>query len=90
MRRGGIVSFFGGLPSGTRVSFEAARLHYDRIRLISPFHFTPRDVRGAHELIAAHAIPLTRLLSHAFGLVDITEAFARLDAGEGMKMLIEP
>ena len=90
VRRGGTVSFYGGLPSGTRVSFDAARLHYDSLRLIAPFHFTPRDVRAAYELIAAHAIDLTRLLSHTYRLERIAEAFASLDAGEGLKMVIEP
>ena len=90
VRRGGTVSFYGGLPGGTRVSFEAARLHYDQLRLIGPFHFAPRDVRRAYELIAARAIPLQPLISHVYKLDGITEAFARLDAGEGMKFLIEP
>ncbi|MEO6836732.1 MAG: alcohol dehydrogenase catalytic domain-containing protein [Candidatus Tumulicola sp.] len=90
VRRGGMVSFFGGLPAEARVSFAAARLHYDQIRLISPFHFAPRDVRRAHDLIVAHAIPLLPLLSHAYALGDVATAFARLDAAEGMKVLIEP
>jgi L-iditol 2-dehydrogenase len=90
VRRGGTASFFGGLPGGTRVSFDAMRLHYDQVRLIAPFHFAPRDVRAAYELLAARAVPVTRLLSHEYALADVAEAFARLDAGEGLKMLIRP
>jgi L-iditol 2-dehydrogenase len=90
VRRGGTVSFFGGLPGGTQVAFEAARLHYDQVRLISPFHFAPRDVARAYELIATHAVALQPLLSHAYRLDDVAGAFARLDAGEGLKALIEP
>jgi L-iditol 2-dehydrogenase len=90
VRRGGTVSFFGGLPSDTRVGFAAERLHYDEVRLISPFHFAPCDVAQAYDLIAAHAIPVTRLLSHTYPLADIAAAFAHLDAGEGMKLRIEP
>lgn len=90
VRRGGSVSFFAGLPGDARVSFLAARLHYDEVRLMAPFHFTPADVRRAYELIAAHALPLSRLISRAYPLTAIVEAFAKLDAGEGMKVLIEP
>jgi L-iditol 2-dehydrogenase len=90
VRRGGTVSFFGGLPGGARVAFAAARLHYDEIRLVSPFHFTPRDVRRAFELIAAQAFPLERLISDTYRLTDVGAAFAHLDAGAGMKVLIEP
>ena len=52
VRRGGTVSFFAGLPAETRVTFDAERLHYDEVRLIAPFHFTPADVRTAFDLIA--------------------------------------
>jgi L-iditol 2-dehydrogenase len=90
VRRGGRVCFFAGLPADARVSFLAARLHYDEVRLLAPFHFTPADVRAAFELIAAHAFPLTRLVSHVYPLAEIAAAFCRLDAGVGLKVLIEP
>ncbi len=90
VRRGGTVSFFGGLPAAARVSFAAARLHYDEVRLVSPFHFSPRDVRRAYDLISTHAIPVTRLLSNSYRLADVAAAFGVLDAGAALKMLIEP
>lgn len=90
VRRGGTVSFFAGLPAETRVAFLAARLHYDEVRLLAPFHFRPADVRAAFELIAQHAVPVTRLVSHAYSLDQIATAFRELDAGVGLKYLIEP
>lgn len=90
VRRGGLVSFFAGLPSEARVSFLAARLHYDEVRLLAPFHFTPADVRAAYDLIATHTLPLRRLITHTAPLSEIVELFGRLDAGEGLKALIEP
>jgi L-iditol 2-dehydrogenase len=90
VRRGGTVSFFGGLPSETRVSFDAARLHYDEVRLIAPFHFAPKDVRRAYELIATGELPLLRLTSQTASLAEIAGLFGSLDAGYGMKAVIEP
>ncbi len=90
VRRGGRVSFFAGLPDGATVTFLAARLHYDEVDLIAPFHFRPADVLEAFELIAAHALPLRRLITHTVDLNRIVETFAALDAGRGMKALIEP
>jgi L-iditol 2-dehydrogenase len=90
VRRGGRVSFFAGLPSDTRVAFDAARLHYDEVQLMAPFHFTPADVREAYELIAARALPLRRLISDAYPLERIGDAFARLDGGDALKLLIVP
>jgi L-iditol 2-dehydrogenase len=89
-RRGGRVSFFAGLPAGTNVAFDAARLHYDEVRLLAPFHFTPADVRAAYELIAAHALPLKALISETYPLDRLAEAFERLDAGDGLKLLVRP
>lgn len=86
VRRGGTVVLFGGLPTGTRVAFDAARLHYDEVKLFSPFHFTPRAVRRAYELIATHAIDFEQLISARFGLDQLEEAFRALGEGNGLNL----
>lgn len=90
VRKGGTVSFFGGLPSGTRVSFDAARMHYDEVRLVSPFHFRPSSVARAQALLASGGIDPLPLLSGSVELAGISGVFERLDAGDGMKFAIEP
>jgi L-iditol 2-dehydrogenase len=90
VRRGGTVSFFGGLPGNARVSFNAARIHYDEVRLISPFHFTPRAVRRAYELLAGGDIDPRPLVTESVPLANIAEAFERLNRGEGIKFAVEP
>lgn len=90
VRRGGIVSFFGGLPSSARVSFLAARMHYDEVRLISPFHFTPGAVRRAYDLLSSRAIDPAALVTESVPLDRIGDVFERLDAGEGIKFAIQP
>jgi L-iditol 2-dehydrogenase len=89
-RRGGTVSFFGGLSAGTRVNLLSDRLHYDEVRIVSPFHFTPAAVREAYETLSARAFDVRPLVTHRYRLSEIANAFARLDAGEGMKACIEP
>ncbi|MBD5656365.1 MAG: alcohol dehydrogenase, partial [Candidatus Eremiobacteraeota bacterium] len=86
VRRGGTVVLFGGLPGGTRVSFDAARLHYDEITLRSPFHFTPRAVRAAYELIVDRAIDVEPLITERFPLERLGEAMASLDEGRGINL----
>jgi len=86
VRRGGTVVLFGGLPGGTRVSFDASRLHYDEVKLVSPFHFTPRAVARAHELLAAHALDVEPLVSERFALDRLVDAFRELDAGAGLNL----
>ncbi len=51
VRRGGVVNFFSGLPSGTHVEIEPAAVHYSEIKVISTFHHTPRFIREALEAI---------------------------------------
>ncbi len=46
VRRGGVVNFFSGLPSGTRVEIDPAAIHYSEIKLISPFHAGSHPARG--------------------------------------------
>jgi len=90
VRRGGVVSFFGGLPAEARVAFSAARLHYDEVRLVSPFHFTPRAVRRAYELLAQHRFDPLPLVTQTVPLAQVAAVFERLDGGEGVKFAIEP
>ena len=90
VRRGGTVSFFGGLPADARVSFLAARLHYDEIRLCSPFHFTPAAVREAYDLLANRVVDPRPLVSDTVSLAEIASAFERLDAGNGIKYAVIP
>ncbi len=86
VRRGGTVVLFGGLPGGTPVTYNSSRLHYDEVRLLSPFHFTPRAVGAAYELLAAHALEVEPLISERFALDALDDAFASLDAGRGLNL----
>ena len=51
VRKGGLVNFFGGCPSGTTVNLDTGRLHYSSITLKASFHHTPHSVRKALEFI---------------------------------------
>jgi L-iditol 2-dehydrogenase len=90
VRRGGTVLLFGGLPGGTMVRFDAARLHYDELRIVSPFHFTPADVRDARDVLVSRQFDPTPLISGRFALADLAAAFAQHDAGAGIKLAIVP
>lgn len=90
VRRGGIASFFGGLPGGTSVAVDSERMHYDEVRLISPFHFTRAAVRVARELLCSGAIDPRPLITESVALEKVVDVFARLDRGEGLKFAILP
>jgi L-iditol 2-dehydrogenase len=89
-RRGGTVSFFGGLPADAKALFTASRLHYDEIRLISPFHFTPAAVKRARDLLVEKRIDPLPLITETVPLAEIAGVFDRLKNGEGIKFAVTP
>lgn len=89
-RRGGTVSFFGGLPADAKALFTASRLHYDEIRLISPFHFTPAAVKRARDLLVEQKIDPQPLITETVPLAEIAGVFERLKNGEGIKFAVTP
>src|SRR6202047_2097001 len=91
VRRGGVVNFFSGLPSGTRVEIEPAAIHYSEIKLISPFHHTPRFIREALEAIRRGDILSHDFITEEIRLADLPNAFARMKLRSGeIKLAVRP
>ncbi|MDI6743875.1 MAG: zinc-binding dehydrogenase [Thermodesulfovibrionales bacterium] len=90
VRRGGTVILFGGCKTGTTVTYDTSRLHYDEITLKGVFHFTPADVKEAFNLLKKRKIPVSKLISGKYLLNDTEKAFLKLMEGEGIKYAIIP
>jgi L-iditol 2-dehydrogenase len=91
VRRGGVVNFFSGLPSGTQVEIEPAAIHYSEIKLISPFHHTPRFIRDALEAIRRGDISAHDFVTEEIRLADLPQAFERMQARSGqIKLAVRP
>jgi L-iditol 2-dehydrogenase len=90
VRRGGTAVLFGGCPPGTSVTYDTHRLHYDEITVAGSFHYTPHDVRLAHQTLTEKKIDLSVLISRTFSLDKLSEAFNLIDKGDGIKYAIKP
>jgi L-iditol 2-dehydrogenase len=90
VRRGGRVVFFGGCPAGTALSVDTRRMHYDNLTLMSPFHFRPRDVRCAYELLAGRALNAGAIVNARMRLGDLAEVFEMLERGVVLKCAVIP
>lgn len=90
VRRGGQVVLFGGCPSGTTIALDTARIHYDQITLLSPFHYTRRAVRQAYELLCDNRIEVAKLITGQFPLARLLEAFDLLQRGDCVKYAVIP
>jgi L-iditol 2-dehydrogenase len=90
VRRGGTVILFGGCKSGTTVTYDTERLHYDEITLKGVFHYTPADVKKAYKLLCSNNLNVSWLLSGRFPLKQTQKAFEKLSKGVGIKYAIIP
>ena len=91
VRRGGVVNFFSGLPSGTRVEIEPAAIHYSEIKMISPFHHTPRFIREALEAVRRGDVSAEGFVTEEIRLEDLPQAFERMKARSGeIKLAVRP
>jgi L-iditol 2-dehydrogenase len=91
VRRGGVVNFFSGLPSGTHVEIEPAAIHYSEIKIISPFHHTPRFIREALEAIRRGDILSHDFVTEEIRLDELPQAFERMKSRSGeIKLAVRP
>ncbi len=87
---GGRVLLFGGLPGESEPAFDATRLHYGEVDLVSAFHYRTPDVQHALHLLETGAIRPADLITALRSLDGIREVFDDLDRGAGLKYAVLP
>ena len=78
VRKGGVVNFFGGPPSGTVVGLDTNRLHYGDITLKATFHLTPATARTAFALIASGQFNCAEFITRTASLAEVPAVFQRM------------
>ncbi len=92
IRRGGLVTFFGGCEKGTSVTFDTEFIHYQEARMQGVFHYHhPDHFLEAFNLIRQGALnPEVFVTEHA-PLEELDQVLQRLLEGyEGIKIAIHP
>lgn len=87
---GGQVQFFGGLPRDVVFPVDSYRLHYEEVRLLGSFHFSPADVARAREHLLTGGLHGADLISGVLPLARLGEALERLQTGVGIQYAIDP
>jgi len=90
IRPGGLVNFFGGCPSGSRVSLDTRPIHYSELTLKGVFHHTPAYFAQALELIQGHHIDVETLITARLPLASVVEAMELLLRKQGVKYALIP
>ena len=75
VRKGGMVNFFGGPPSGTVVALDTNLLHYGDITLKASFHHTPATTRTAFDLIASGRFQSSQFVTGTASLAEVPQLF---------------
>jgi L-iditol 2-dehydrogenase len=83
VRKGGVVNFFGGPPSGTKVQLDTNRLHYGDITLKASFHHTPATCRTAFGLVTSGRFKCAEYITGRAELSDVPDIFARMINRDG-------
>jgi L-iditol 2-dehydrogenase len=89
-RKAGTTLFFGGCPSGSKVTFDTERIHYEDLTLKGIFHHTPQSVLKAYKLISSGRFKGKPLISDRMPLSSLQEALQKMGRGESIKVAIKP
>lgn len=90
VRPGGLVNFFGGCPSGTRITLETQPVHYGEVTIKGVFHHTPSYFAQALDLIISQQIDVEALITAHVPLASTIEVFQRLLQKQGVKYALIP
>jgi L-iditol 2-dehydrogenase len=83
VRKGGVVNFFGGPPSGTKVKLDTNRLHYGDITLKASFHHTPATCRTAFALVTSGRFKCAEYITGRVALDAVPAVFAGMMSRSG-------
>jgi L-iditol 2-dehydrogenase len=87
----GRVLFFGGLPKGTtHIRFPSNVLHYQEVQVHGSYASRHRDQLHALDMLADDIGGLRRVVSDVVDLDATPDAFARIRAGEVLKIVVRP
>lgn len=86
----GEVMLFAGRPSGELAAFDTYRIHYEEIDIKGAFHYGPRDVREALDLLTRHEVQIAPLVTHRRPLTRFDEALQLALERRALKVAVEP
>jgi len=91
VRNRGRINFFGGLPKGSpKVPIDTNVLHYKEAFIFGSHGCAPRHHELALRVLASGRINMKDLISAAFPLAEIREAFQFLEDRKGLKVIVHP
>lgn len=90
VRKKGRVSFFAGIPKDDPVvPIDTNFIHYNEVSVFGCFASNLQHYHQALAMVAKDDLPWERFLTHRFKLQDMVKAYAVIEAGQGIKTVID-
>ena len=91
VRKRGTVCLFASLPAGnSMLNVDSRPMHYGELRVVGTSDSTASHVQRAVELIAGGSLPVEKIASHVLKFDDIQQAFALMESGEALRVVLTP
>jgi len=89
--KGARVEFFGGLPkSNPFANLNTNHLHYKEIEISGSFSEKKSDYQAAQAIVQSGRFPADKIVTHVLPLKDIVKGIELVEAGEALKVCIDP
>src|ERR1019366_7505347 len=89
VRKKGRVSFFAGVPKDDPIlPIDSNLIHYNEISVFGCFASNLKHYHEALAMVSRDDLPWERFLTHRFKLQDMVKAYAVIEAGQGIKSVI--
>jgi L-iditol 2-dehydrogenase len=89
VRKKGRISFFAGIPKDDPIlPLDSNLIHYNEISIFGCFASNLKHYHEALAMVSRHDVPWERFLTHHFNLQDMVKAYAVVEAGQGIKSVI--
>jgi len=90
VRKKARVSFFAGIPKDDPVlGIDTNFIHYNEVSVFGCFASNLKHYHQALEMVLSDGLPWDRFLTHRFKLDDMVKAYAVIEAGQGIKTVID-
>jgi L-iditol 2-dehydrogenase len=88
--RGGVILLFTPLPPDVRWPLPVHDIYFKDVSVTTSYSAGPDDTREALRLLE-NGLPVKTLITHRFGLEDVSEAYRLVcAAGEALKVIVYP
>jgi L-iditol 2-dehydrogenase len=90
VRKKARVSFFAGVPKDDPIlPVDSNLIHYNEISIFGCFASNLQHYHQALAMVSRDDLPWERFLTHRFKLQDMVKAYSVIEAGQGIKTVID-